>query len=71
MIQRGNRLRFAVEAFAEPLSGNFDGDIAAQARVMCPIHLAHASRADLRKDFVGTELLTRSQRHMTDPAKFT
>ena len=57
MIQRRDGSRFALEAFTELRGGNFDRHVAIQARVVGAIHLAHAARADGRKDFVGAEFV--------------
>ena len=58
MVQRGDRARFALEALGELLGRNLDGDVAAQARVVRAVHLAHAARADLGQDLVRAEALT-------------
>ena len=52
MIQRGDRAGFALEALAELFGGDFDGDVAPEARVAGAIHFAHAAGADEREDFV-------------------
>ena len=56
MIQRGNRPSFPLKASTELLRANFDGDLAAQASVNCPINTAHASGADSSFDLVGPKL---------------
>ena len=56
MIQRGERLRFALEArepvgiACEGVGQDLDRDIAIQLRIARAIHLAHAARADLGGD---------------------
>jgi hypothetical protein len=71
MVQRGNGPNLAVEALAEALGGNLNRDVAARAGIMRAENLAHAAFANRRKNLVRPKLVTRSQRHMTDPAKFT
>jgi hypothetical protein len=56
MVQRGDRPRFPLEASAELLSANLDGDLAAQASVNRPINTAHASGADRSFDLVRPKL---------------
>ena len=63
MIQRGHRAGFAFKALREPRGGDFDRDLAVEAGVERLIHLAHASRANGRKDFVRAELVAGCQRH--------
>ena len=59
MIQAGNRLRFALEAFAQvsavgEMSGkNLDGDDSIEARIAGLVHLAHSTRTNSGEDFVG------------------
>ncbi|GMR22201.1 MAG: hypothetical protein BMS9Abin37_0534 [Acidobacteriota bacterium] len=46
-----------IQAFfvsCELLGKDFDGDVASEFRVPCPIDLAHASHAQRREDFVDT-----------------
>src|SRR5229473_1446019 len=50
MIQRGNGARLALEALAEFVLKDLDGDDAVQARVESTIHLAHAAGANRRKN---------------------
>ena len=45
MIQRGDSLGFALEAFGKLRGRDFDGDVAIQARIVGAIHLAHAADA--------------------------
>src|SRR6185295_10230074 len=69
MVERGDRLRFALEARAhfrirrEVLREHLDSDFATQARVLRAIHFAHAARTEGRNDFVRTEFGSRVQRH--------
>ena len=61
MIQRGEGLRFALEAGAaisvvrERLGQDLDRDVAIQLRVARTKHLPHTAFADLRSDLVGAE----------------
>ena len=61
MIQRRERLRFALEAgqaigiSRERVGQDLDRDVAIQLRVARAIHLAHAAGADRRGDLVGAE----------------
>ena len=76
MIERRSGARLALETFprsfrCKGLRQNFDGYFASQPGVASAIHFAHASFADGSKDLVRAEFVTRSERHMTDPAKFT
>ena len=50
MIQRGDGVGLALEAFAEALVGNLDRDVAVQPGVARLVDLAHAARADGRED---------------------
>jgi hypothetical protein len=56
MIESGYGSGFALEAFGELLIGSLERDNSIQARVAGLVHFAHATRADGREDFVGTEL---------------
>ena len=55
MIQRRDRAGFAVEAHSVLGFETFDRDDATDAGVAGLLHLAHASGADRREDFVRTE----------------
>ena len=61
MIQRGQRLRFALEAREplgigdEQLGQDLDRDVAIELRVARAIHLAHAAGAERGEDLVGAE----------------
>src|SRR5579864_9542847 len=63
MIQRGDGTRFVNEALGKLRVRYFDRDVAIQARVARPIHLAHAARADGREDFIGAEAVTCGKGH--------
>ena len=45
------------------MARDLDGNVAARARVVCAVHLAHAAFADQRNDLVRTELIASRQRH--------
>ena len=55
MIQRRNRTGLALEAVAEPLVGELDGDGPAEARVDGAKDFAHAALAEFAFDPVGSE----------------
>jgi hypothetical protein len=65
----GDRTRFAFEAFAkfgaagELFGENFDGDVAAKARVACAENFAHSAGAERRQDFVRTEFRSCGKGH--------
>ena len=48
---------------------DLDGDVAAEARVVGEVHLAHAPRAELAADLVGTESGPGGKRHVTTLAQ--
>ena len=56
MIQRGDGVRFALEAAGELPGGGFDRDVASQPGVARFPDFAYASAAEARDDFLGTEL---------------
>jgi hypothetical protein len=58
MIEGGDGAGLALETLVEPLGGNLDSDITAQARVMRAIDLSHATLANERHDFVGAQPIT-------------
>src|SRR6516165_10592204 len=64
MIQTGDGLGFTLEALLadavrRKMRGeNLDGNGTFQARVACPIHLAHPARTKRRLDFVGPKSST-------------
>src|SRR6476661_6566811 len=68
MVQRGDSAGFALEALAEALGGDFDGDLAAQARVAGAVNLAHPALADARQDFIGAEFVADRTPHMRNAA---
>ena len=69
MVQRRERLGFAFEAcdaldvVGEHVGKNFDGDVAAEARITGPVHLAHSTRADGRDHFVRPKARSCGQAH--------
>ena len=69
MIELRDRARFAVEPLAElrvggeALGQDLDRDGAIEARVARLVDLAHAARADRRRDFVRAEASAGGQRH--------
>src|SRR5438105_3539784 len=69
MIQRGDRVGFALEALAmlgvhrQIWREHFDGDVAVQARIARAIDFAHPARAERREDFVWAEARAGGQRH--------
>jgi hypothetical protein len=64
MIQRGQRLRFPLEAShpigagGELLGQNLDGHVAFELRVTGAVHLSHATVPELPGDLVGTDSRT-------------
>jgi hypothetical protein len=64
MVQSGDGASFALEALAEALGGDFERDLAAQARVAGAVHLAHPSLAEGRKNFVRAQTISGGQRHI-------
>ncbi len=63
MVQRGDSARLAPEAVAESFLRNLDGNDAVKTRVTRLVDLSHAARADQRENLVGTEPLSRGERH--------
>ena len=61
MVQRGQRLRLALETrkairiVRERLGQDLDRDVAIELGITRPIDFAHAAHADLRGDFVGAD----------------
>jgi hypothetical protein len=61
VIQRRCRAPFLLEPadpvwIASECSGkDLQGNFTTQPRIACPVHLAHASRADRRKNLVGSQ----------------
>ena len=68
MVQRGYRVRLALESRAELLGGDLDGDGAAQAGIASFVHFPHAALGDQLKDFVGPEFVSARQRHDCQPS---
>ena len=72
MIQRRERLRFALEArqaigiVRERIGQNLDRDLATERRVRRAIDLAHPAFADRRDDFVDAEAGAGSERQPLD-----
>ncbi len=46
---------------------HLDRDLAAQARILRPIHLSHPARADLTEHFIGTKTTSCCDRHECSP----
>jgi len=67
MIEHPGRPRFLLEPpqrvgiVGEVARQHFHGDVAAQARILRAVHLAHAARTDGREDLVRTEHPARSK----------
>ncbi len=55
MVQRRHRPSLAFKTLAKLLGGNFDRDVAPQARISRAIHCAHPTGADEREDLVRAE----------------
>src|SRR6516162_10499787 len=68
MIQRSHHSSFALEACRELLLGNLHRDDAVEPRVASLVHLAHATRAEGRKDLVGPEFVACRKWHISDAA---
>jgi hypothetical protein len=69
VIQRGEQVRFTFEP-REPLGivgqrfgQDFEGDVATELRVACPINLSHAARADGGEDLVRSESRSGCEHH--------
>ena len=63
VVQGRDRARFAGEALRELDVRDFDRDVAIEARVVGAIHLAHATFADQRRDFVRTKCVAWGECH--------
>src|ERR1700693_4280835 len=69
MIQRGDGARFLFEApeavgiFRKRFWQNFDGDIAAETRVLRAEYFAHSASANRRDNFVRPEFAAARKRH--------
>ena len=76
MIQRGECLRFALEARDalgirdEHIRQHLDRDVAFQLRVPRAIHLAHPTRADGAEDFIRAEAGSDGQGHVRSGIEF-
>jgi hypothetical protein len=70
MIQRGNRLRLALEALAELSCGDFDRSVALQPGIVGAIDFAHAAFPDENNNLVGTECFARGKGRLNESAKF-
>jgi len=66
MVQRGDGVRFALEALGKLLIGNFDGDDAIQSRVAGLVDFAHAAGTEGRSDLVRTQPSSGRQRHKVE-----
>lgn len=70
MVERGQHLRFALEAreslriCRECLGQELQGYVASKFRVACAIELAHPARSEQADYFVRAETSTRADRHM-------
>ncbi len=73
MIQAGDGSCFTLESLSnfrslcEPLPENLDRDGAVQPRIPCPIHFAHAARAQQRLNFIGPEFYSGVEGHWCEP----
>ena len=59
----------AVEAIGirrEDTGQDLDRDVTPEPRIACPVHLAHAARAERGHDLVGPEASARFQRQWSD-----
>ena len=69
MIQRRDGASFLLEAsqtvniFRKCFGEDFDGDVAAEARVLRAKHFAHSARANRRDNFVGPYFCAGKKRH--------
>jgi len=63
MIQSGDGAGFALKALGKVLERNFDRYRAVQARIARFVDLAHAARANGRKDFIGAGSITYREGH--------
>ncbi len=63
MVQRGDGACFTLESIAEVLGRHLDGNIAADARIVRAVDVAHSARADLGDDLVGAEAIADRRRH--------
>src|SRR5262249_42487497 len=63
MVQRRHGPHFTLETVAEPLGGDLDGHVAAHARIVGAVHLAHSTYPDLTEDRVRTQISASRQSH--------
>ena len=69
MIERGQHLRFALEARepfgikGEAVGQDLERDVALERRVARAIHLAHAARTERGQDLVRPELIPGGKSH--------
>src|ERR1700694_2909277 len=72
MIQAGNGPRFTLEALPglgivrDAGGKNLDGHRAVESRVLCTVHLAHATRTDGSEDLIGPQASSSRKRHKSD-----
>ena len=72
VAQRRGRAGFLFEAVEaidigrEDTGQDLDRDVTAEPRIACPVHLAHAARAECGHDLVGPEASARFQRQWSD-----
>src|SRR5262249_51192244 len=64
MVQGRHGTSFALEAFAELVDRDLDGDIPVQARIAGAINLTHPPSANEREDFVRSEASSRRKPHI-------
>jgi len=60
MIQRRDGPHLAVEAFAEVLGRDLDGNVPSSARIVRAVHFPHPTFADRCKDLVRPEFASYS-----------
>jgi hypothetical protein len=70
MIQRGDGFGFALEALAELRGRNLNGNVAIQPQVPRAVDLAHATRNNGCKDFIGSEFVACLERHVSESIQF-
>jgi hypothetical protein len=63
LCKRGDGTGFLLESRAVVALEPFDGNIAIQTRIAGFVHLSHATRANAREDFVGSEFVACRKRH--------
>src|SRR5437868_309012 len=70
MVQRGDDTSFVLEALAETLEGNLDGNDPLKARVTGLVHLTHSTRANSFEELVGAQAGTARQWHALGPRRY-